>query len=523
MICLLLALPAVPSHAETPTDSYLDALADAAPAPVLQWADCRDGFSCATAQVPLDYAQPGSRTIGLSLIKLPAADPARRIGTLFVNFGGPGRSGVQRLRERARWPWLFSEALRARFDLVSWDTRGVADSAPVRCFPDATAQQLFLTAYPPLPGAADGERPFFTASKSLAEQCQANAGDLLPHVSTVDTARDLDLLRRAVGDEKLTYHGISYGTYLGALYANMFPGRVRAMALDGSLDFRGNAGIDTVDQPIDTRQDVATGISGTFDAMLSSCTAAGPKCAFSEGNPVDKWHRIIDRVRREPIAWDGTRYDYSAVITAAGALSNPAAWPQLADTLQHLYDLRDTPYRPEDALAEAMSLVGRAAEIGTGSAGNANTYDDNYTEAFDAIQCGDSRVPRDESVYSALAVSEDQRVPYFGRLGVLGAMTCAYWPQTAVRPYSGPWDRRTAAPILVINGRNDPATPLAGAAAGARELADAHLLVIEGAGHSSMYVHSTCAEAAKREYLIAGTLPPAEATCPADGNPFERN
>ncbi len=523
---LLLAMP-VPASAEPATDPYVDALADAAPAPALQWSDCDSGFSCATARVPLDYTQPAGRAIELSVIKLPATDPAHRIGTLFVNFGGPGRSGVARLRERAHWPWLFSDALRARFDLVSWDTRGVANSAPVHCFPDATAQQLFFAAYPPMPGTPAAEAPFFAAAKTLADGCAQRAGDLLPHLSTENTARDLDLLRRAVGDDKLSFHGISYGTYLGALYANMFPGRVRGLVLDGSMDFRGNAlGVDdaAADRPIDTRQDVATGIAGTFDAMLDACVAAGPECAFSEGDPRAKWQLVLEHVQREPISWDGQRYDYGTVVAAAGQLSNPSGWPILAATLQHLYDLRETPYLPTDALAESAVLVRELADVGTGGpewlgGTGANTYDDNYTEAFHAVQCADSRVPRDERRYSALALTEDQRVPVFGRLGVLDALTCAYWPQAAVRPYTGPWNRKTA-PILIINSRNDPATPLAGAAAGAAELADAHLLVGEGAGHSSMYVHSTCSEAAKREFLTAGTLPAVGATCPIDGNPF---
>ncbi len=523
---LMLATP-VPVSADPATGSYVDALADAAPTPALNWTDCESGFSCATARVPLDYAHPQDRAIDLAVIKLPATDPAHRIGTLFVNFGGPGRSGVSRLRERAHWSWLFSDALRARFDLVSWDTRGAANSAPVHCFPDATTQQIFFATYPPMPGTPETEPPFFAAAKTLADACAERAADLLPYLSTENTARDLDLLRRAVGDDKLTYHGISYGTYLGALYANMFPGRVRGLVLDGSMDFRGNAsGIDAqaADLPIDTRQDVATGIAASFDAMLDACVAAGNSCAFSAGDPREKWQRILERVRREPISWDGKRYDYGTVVAAAGQLANPASWPQLAATLQLLYDLRDTPYLPTDVLAETATLMRQVADIGSGSAAGpggtgANTYDDNYTEAFHGVQCADSRVPRDEHRYSALALSEDQRVPVFGRLGVLDALTCAYWPENAVRPYSGPWNRPTA-PILVINSRNDPATPLAGAAAGAAELADARLLVVEGTGHSSMYVHSTCSEAAKREYLTTGTLPATGATCPIDGNPF---
>ncbi|NIH79753.1 alpha/beta hydrolase [Amycolatopsis viridis] len=495
LACGLLAVTA-PVHAED--------LADQAPTPSLAWAGCGDGFQCATAQVPLDYQHPRGRTIDLALIKLAAADPARRIGTLFVNFGGPGPSGVERLRLRAKWPWLFSDELRARFDLVAWDSRGVGASTAVHCFATKREQQDFFAAFPAMPGDPTGEPAFYSASRDLADRCQAQAGDLLPHTSSVDTARDLDLLRRAVGDAKLTYHGISYGTHIGAIYANLFPNRVRALAMDGSMDFQGSAGGHgdagrTL--PVDTRQDVATGIAETFEQFLGRCAAAGPRCAFSSGDVHAKWATLAERVRREPvtITVDGQQvtYDYSALISAASDLSKPEDWPALARTLQQLYDTPGSAFRARS-----------------------DTYSNNSTEAFNAIQCADSVVPRNEAVYSRLAVSEDKRVPYFGRIGVFDMMSCAYWPQSAVRPYTGPWNRPTANPILVINSRFDPATPLAGAIDGLHELADARLLVVEGAGHSTMYVHSTCAEKVKREYLIAGTLPAPGATCGIDGGPF---
>src|SRR5262249_52738566 len=157
-------------------------------------------------------------TIDLAMIKLPASDPSRRIGSLFVNFGGPGASGVDRLRLRAKWPWLFSDELRSRFDLVSWDPRSVDRSAAVRCFGTDAEQQKFFAGFPEMPGDPSGEAAFFRASHDLAGRCQQQAGALLPYMNSMNTARDLDLMRRAVGDETLNYHGISYGTYIGALY-----------------------------------------------------------------------------------------------------------------------------------------------------------------------------------------------------------------------------------------------------------------------------------------------------------------
>ena len=236
------SLACPPAIADTgAADPYVDQLAEAAETPTLGWADCGDGFLCATAEVPLDYNRPRDEQIELAVIKLPATDPQNRIGTLFINFGGPGQSGVDRLRGRARWPWLFSEELRSRFDLVSWDQRGVARSAAVRCFPDAAEQWRFLVPSPGLPMDAHGEQELFAWSKEFADRCEQRAGPILNHASSANTARDLELLRRAVGDPSLTYHGISYGTQLGAIYANLFPGRVRAMVLDGSIDFQGNA------------------------------------------------------------------------------------------------------------------------------------------------------------------------------------------------------------------------------------------------------------------------------------------
>ncbi|NUS45854.1 MAG: alpha/beta fold hydrolase [Mycobacteriaceae bacterium] len=496
--------------------SFLDPQAEAASTPVLEWSDCGDGFQCATATVPLDYADPHGATASLALLKRPAADPARRIGSLFVNYGGPGASGVTMLRASAMWNFMFSDEMRARFDLVSWDPRAVARSTAVRCFATEAEKDAYLANFPRLPSSAAAEPAFYAASNDLARRCAARAGALLPHMSTVNTARDLDLLRRAVGDQQLYYHGISYGTYVGAVYANLFPGRAKALVLDGSLDFAGNSvghdGQGTT-MPVDARQGVAQGIAGTFDQFIAQCQAAGPPgCAFGAGDVKAKWAALADRVRAHPITIRDdkgavVRYDYSALIGLAGPdLSNPVHWRQTAQTLQRLYD---TP-------PDAPELPVTVAATGTSEP----NYVDNSVEAYNAIQCADSVVPRDQSVYSALAPVEDRKVPWFGRVSVFNTMTCAYWPQVAVQPYAGPWNRHTAGPVLVVNSRYDPATSLAGAQAGLRELGRGALLVVEGAGHSTLNVHSRCAVAVEERYLVSGALPAAGATCPIDDPPF---
>ena len=494
-------------------DGYLDQLAEAAETPELRWADCGDGFSCATAQVPLDYNRIHAEQIGLAVIKLPASDPSRRIGTLFVNFGGPGQSGVDRLRARARWPWLFSEELRARFDLVSWDQRGVARSAAVRCFPDDVEQWQFLVPRPELPMNSDEEQHLYAWSQDFADRCAQHAGPILDHASSANSARDLELLRRAVGDKALTYHGLSYGSQLGAIYANLFPGRVRAMVLDGSIDFTGNVdghGAEASTVPLNTRQDVATGTAAAFEQFLRDCAAAGKRCAFSEGDPWAKWGALVDRSRTSPVMVYGHPWTYPEIVVAT--LAKPTTYPQLADLLQQLFDTGTAAPELVDAITGSDPLP---SEADPGYLGNRE-------EAYDAIQCTDSIVPTDLADYSTAAVLADEASPVFGRISVFDVMPCAVWEGHDADRYTGVWNRRTAAPILVLNTRNDPATPLAGAYAGAAQLHDARVVVTEGAGHTSMYVASTCTERVKREYLFSGLLPPEGTACSRDGSPFDQ-
>ncbi len=505
------ASPAAPAEGGT-TDPYLDQLAEAADTPVLAWGDCADGFLCATARVPMDYDRPRDEQIDLALIKLPAADPSRRIGTLFVNFGGPGQSGVDRLRARARWPWLFSEELRSRFDVVSWDQRGVSRSAAVRCFSGESEQWHFLAPMPGLPTDAGGEQALLDWAAEFGRRCGQQAGPILDHVSSANSARDLDLLRRSVGDPTLSFHGISYGTQLGAIYANLFPGRVRAMVLDGSIDFVGNVtghGSEGTGVPLNTRQDIATGTSAAFDQFLHDCAAAGPGCAFSEGDPRTKWAALVGR--RASVMVDEHVWTYPELVVSA--LSNPAGYPQLAQLLQELF----TTGTADVGLLEDITGSSPApVDAGDGP------YLGNRQEAYSAIQCVDSTVPTDPAAYSRAAVVADEQEPVFGRISVFDTIPCAFWPGVDADRYLGPWNRRTAAPVLVLNTRNDPATPLEGAYQGAAELADARLVVTEGAGHSSMYVVSACTERVKREYLFSGALPRVGTGCSRDGSPFDQ-
>jgi pimeloyl-ACP methyl ester carboxylesterase len=504
------------------------------PGPVraVQWGTCAHGipkpFQCATAPVPLNYADPGGAKIKLSLIRLPAADPGKRIGSLFVDFGGPGGPDVTDLVNRAYT--VFSSAIRARFDLVTWDPRGVEYSDPVNCFASAAASNAYFNSIPVFPYPQSTEPGYFAANAKLGKDCQQRAASLLPHVSSTDTARDLDLLRQDVGDSKLTYWGFSYGTVIGATYANLFPGNVRAMMLDGTLDFVGNATGhrpgDAAKYPVDVRQGVDRAGQEVFlHRFLPLCERAGTNCAFSSGNPAAKWAALLARAQAGKIS-------YQTLMTFAYYdMEDPIAdWPGLATELQSLYTStsggRALPAAAAARLATAARRAASQAQAPSAAPGRggapaaAARYTMNRSEAYYAIQCADSLLPTSTSVYHNLATSEDQKVPGFGRLIVYDMMPCATWPDLHTDAYDGPWNSSRTT-ILVVNAQHDPITPIWGAKAAVAELGNARLLTVAGDGHTSMYVEpSACRDAAQAAYLISVKLPAAGTVCPVDQLPF---
>ena len=264
------------------------------PPPAISWTGCGAQLECAKVSVPLDWAQHGGRTITLSVIRHLASHPGQRIGSLFVNPGGPGDSGVAAVAERG-------EALDAitggRFDIVGWDPRGSGGSAPVSCFASSAEREAFWQDMP-VPTTRQDEQRYLAKSVALAQRCGARNGDLLAHISTADTARDLDYLRGLVGDSRLTFYGESTGTFLGQTYANMFPHRVRAMALDG------------VEDPVSYAADLATLLASiltstdqVFHEFLALCERVGPaSCALAGHGPVEKRvETMLQRLRQHPI------------------------------------------------------------------------------------------------------------------------------------------------------------------------------------------------------------------------------
>lgn len=453
----------------------------------LAWKGCGEGFSCSTLHVPLDYARPAGRSIDVAVVRLPAQGPGRRIGSLVINPGGPGGSGVDYARY-ARY--LFPAKVRARFDVVGFDPRGVARSTPVRCLTDRELD-AFLGA-PAVPRTTAETAALVAASKHFAAACAAKNGELLAHVGTLDTARDMDVLRAALADPKLTYLGKSYGTYLGAKYAELFPGRVRALALDGALD------------PALGGDRLNAGQSNGFEANLRDFLTA---CVRDGGCPLGAspaaaeagLNSLLATIERSPLPGSGTRRlgpGPALFGLAAGLYSPENGWPRLESALAAA--------RKGDG-AKLLALADGLADRGP------DGHYSNQLEANTAVNCIDRPWPALPAV-AAQAGTDARTAPHFGAGLAYSSLTCSYWP---VRPVEQPHPVRAAGapPILVVGTTGDPATPYAWSQGLARGLMSGVLLTFEGDGHTAYGKGSTCVDDAVNSYLIELRTPSPGTVC----------
>jgi len=474
--------------------------------PSLTWVDCGGGFQCATLDVPTDYAHPSAGTTQIGLIRRPASDPSRRIGSLFTNPGGPGGSGVAFVRGASQF--VFSEEVRARFDIVGFDPRGVNTSGALFCFASAAEQDAFWGDIATVPVTLEQERQLIAKTAEYTRLCGQRNGDRLRFMSTVDVARDLDRMREAVGDRGLTYVGYSYGSYLGEVYANLFPNRVRALVLDGVLDPETWA-----NQSTRMLHDAAFGGEESLDAFSGACAAAGDACAFASGDNAAQIRRRVDalhsRIARAPLP--APNADPPGVLTF-----------DLADNA-FLLNMYDSSFWPMFAAGLAQ------AEGGDGSILLdfirqflvPPDVNDNGLDLWSGVFCTDGTFPRNGNLWPALVRISELRAPIFTRNWFYFTVSCATWPATAPERYDGPWDRRTAAPILLVNTVADPATAYAGAVRAQQRLRDARLVTIDGWGHTSLGDISTCAQQVIDRYILDRVAPRNGLHCAPDSGPFD--
>ena len=513
-VTTVLALTAAPAARAEPAGR-----ASSPPVPSLAWAPCGDGYpgaECTSATVPLDYDNPRAGTTQIALARIPAADQAHKVGSVFINPGGPGWSGVGMLL--GVFGQFLASRLQGRFDVVGFDPRGVGGSEPLRCFDSQEDLAAFFAGQPIFPYLPAQYRPFFDRFGSYSDRCLDGRDRIAQHMSTADVARDLDLLRGAVGDPQLTYLGFSYGSYLGSTYASLFPKNVRALAIDGVVDPRlWSSGW----------QITAFGpaIQQEFNEFLRLCDQAGPDCAFAapEGSAV-RWEALATALRRQPLPLpDGTAYSYDILINdATTAMYRPEVWGRLGWLLDYLADavLGD---RGAAASASASAVTGIRQAIAQRLTPPAAQPDaaagyDNSLDARIGNHCADVEYPHTFAAFRAI----DRYAAAGSRFGPLWwwqvGTACAQWPVNPDR-YTGPWRTTTANPVLVVGNYFDGITPYTGAKASAGLLTSSRLLSYAGWGHTA-YGRSACVTGYINQYLLDRSLPAPGTVCPANPNPF---
>jgi pimeloyl-ACP methyl ester carboxylesterase len=512
---------AVSSAASAPAAPVPPAPAPAGPAPDapgprtlaqyysqrLAWRSCDKYFECAQLLVPFDYARPAWRRFSLPVVKLPAAEPAGRIGALVINPGGPGGSGIAyALSARSG---EFTSGILGRLDIVGFDPRGVGGSAPaVRCMTGRQLDKYFATDDAPVDAAQLAT--VARESKLYAAQCARNAADLLPYVGTVDAAKDMDVLRAALGESALTYLGKSYGTYLGASYAQQFPSRVRAMVLDGAVD------PSLTGLQLDVAQ--AKGFESAFGQFAAWCvTQAG--CPFGQlpagsavravPGAVSKVAGLLARANQRPLGNlldNGQPANGTMLLTGiAAALYVRQDWPVLKRSLSDAFSGDGT------VLVELADFLMERNPNGTYS---------NLSDVGMSVNCLDRAWPRSLGPWRAAAAAAAKAAPLFGAPIVWGSLPCAYWPSAATARAllhghaAGASGAAGAPPILVLGDLHDPATPYQWAVALSRQLSSGVLVGWNGEGHTSYMQGSSCVDNTVDAYLLSLRTPRSGTVCP---------
>ncbi len=479
----------------------------AAPDVQLQWTGCgAAGVQCATATVPKDYDDAGAGTLDLAVARSPATDPSKRIGSLFFNLGGPGAGAATYVE--ALGAQLFP-VLNARFDIVGVDPRGTGGSVPVDCKANQETQGVYSQPFT-TPFTLDVSA-LVAKDQGYIARCTELNGAILPYLSTANVARDLNAIRAAVGDEKMTYLGFSYGTFLGATLQSLFPGKTRAVVLDGALDAD-----QYINDPLGNLDEQTAGFERAISRFMSACAADQAGCGFGGGDPLGTADSLIDRADATPIAASQTpdRPVDGDDIRAALAqyVYAKSLWRDLADALAQLSQGDGSGIR---AIADAF--YGRRPD---------GSYEPG-TDRYFLLSAGEQHYPRDTEAF--LATGRQSYFDYdhaFWNHGY-AELNWGLYPVRVLDAFDGPFRTTDADPTtLVVGTRYDPATPYKQAQRLVRQLGNARLLTMNGDGHTAYDgypgdgYNSACADKAVEAYLFALELPEPGTSCAQDQPAF---
>lgn len=471
--------PEIASSAPAELRSYYTQQAD--------WTACESDLQCAKIKVPLDYGKPDGDTIEIAAIKLSTKGNSK--GSLLINPGGPGGSGYDFVKDAGATH--FSEKLRANFDIVGFDPRGVKRSAPVTCLTDPERDASRAEIYDLDTDAGLAET--LADNQVIASKCEEKTGPVLGEVDTENSAKDLDILRAALNDTKLNYMGFSYGTFLGSTYASLFPDNVGAMVLDGAMD------------PSLSYEELTSGQAKAFEKALRAYVEHCLKsdgCPLSGGvdNAIEQIRDLIAAVEANPVrAKDGRMVSASTLVTGMIVpLYNDDNWPLLTQALGA-------------ALKNDASPFLRLADFNAEREPDGK-YSSNSAFAFSAINCLDYPMATDTAAMRA----DDQQLrldsPTFGKYFAYGGTSCKEWPYKNVRT-PAPVEYKGSTEILVIGTTGDPATPVEWASELRKQLGTASLLTWQGEGHTAYGRSNDCVGNAVDSYLVDGKTPADNTVC----------
>lgn len=459
----------------------------------LSWTACPDNarHRCTTMQVPVDYTKPAGDRFTLALRKAPATDPSKRLGSLVINPGGPGGSGVEYAQYAS---FVFSPAVRAAYDVVGFDPRGIGASSPVRCLSNSDMDLLFSA--DPTPDTAAERSTLLADVDGVTKRCAARGGVRAMHMSTTEVARDMDVMRVLLGDRKLNFFGGSYGTFLGAIYADTFPEKVGRMVLDSALS------------PNQTELQEMTydiqGFESSIDAFIGWCVARSD-CALGSDKSRAR-QKIVDLL--DAVDKKGLKTSKPGLTTIGEGwvgfsifmcLYSDTSWPTLNQGLAQAFGGRG-----DILLAKGMSVVERGI---TGDYAPST-----YLQAMIPVRCADW--PRATTAPSLAAEQKKAQAahPLWARMTGELYDNCRTWP-TPGRTPKGTTLAQGAGPILVIGNERDPATPIGGTKQLAKDLASGVLLTSDHDGHGTYYAGNSCVDSAVDGYLLRGTAPANGTTC----------
>ena len=461
----------------------------------LRWSECkgkdRAGMQCANVKVPLDYKKPGGKTITIAMMKVPAKS-GKPIGTLFVNPGGPGGSGIDLAANASE---AFSAAVRNKYDIVGFDPRGVGSSTAVDCVSDAELAKIVDTDVDL--STPEGQQTDKAFAEQKAKGCQEKSGDLLPYLGTESAARDLDVLRGLVGDKKLNYFGFSYGTSLGGMYANLFPKKTGRLVLDGALDPQFGGARMGYEQTICFEK--------AFERYAEYCVKGG-NCPL--GSSVDaakkKMRALFDQAFKKPFPTADPKRPLNRNMLKYGvmlAMYSTAYRPYLDTGLSQLIKNNDGSF-----------LLGWY-DLASGRQGG--KFKNNSNEARTAINCADYPASS-PSVTKKYQEKLKKEAPLFGA-GSDGEGTdlCSLLPYHP-KSNPGPYTAKGSAPIVVIGTKHDPATPYSWAQALHKSLSNSVLLTWEGDGHLAYSRAGSCIQSPVDKYLLTGEVPKDGLVCPVE-------